>query len=491
MTLVEIVGAKGIGIGIAAVAFQIVLLVLSARAYGRTRRVARSLTAGAWSASARPLPLSRFLVVGPAIPVLLVLGEMIYAVQRSRGTMLQSVMGANSIDTGGLASLGLVQELGAILGGMFGLVLPLPLGAMAAGLAISAHHRRAGLAHAIDLAGRDREAALAWTARPGSSAPTLVAVFLGFVVLGLGPVIAGGISGTWREMQALRDVSRADPAEKIAIYQQAEQVAGTILERGYRIAVGGVVCAAIGAAILLWFASPSRARARVLGRLVPEPSPSGGLAVTGAILAAAAISLFALARPMKRENETPWPSGSANDRLDLETPGLEGPDGLELAPLVGVSTTGLTFDRAPQDAAGMEASLRAYRANFALLHPGEPAPREILFACAPSVGSDRVLAAIEIAHRSGFDGIRFVFESAHQVVRPVIGTVTLRNVTAARASMSADGAMVPAGTESIRLDQTPTCAQLAARVVELRRTGRSVLLPLPPAPADRHQPEQE
>jgi hypothetical protein len=286
-------------------------------------------------------------------------------------------------------------------------------------------------------------------------------------------------------------MTRAAAMAKTAVFAEAQQFAGTLLERGFRLALIGVACSTVGAAFLLWFTSPSRARAQLLGRPVREPPSRGGSVVAGAIFAALAIVLVGLAGPMKRENETPWPPGSANDRLGIETPALNGPDGFELGPLVLVTNNGLSFAGGGPGDASVAAGLRAYRANFPLLHPGEPLPREILLACAPDAGSKHVLAAIEIARRTGYDRAAFVFESARQVVRPFIGNVTLSSVTAARVSIGVDDGSAPAATERVRPEDSSTCAQLAGRVADLRRASRPVILLPLPATIDRHQPGQE
>jgi hypothetical protein len=189
----------------------------------------------------------------------------------------------------------------------------------------------------------------------------------------------------------------------------------------------------------------------------------------------AAVALFLIARPIARENEQPWPPGSPNERLGVATPALDGPDQVDLGPLVAVTEAGLSFERAPQDATGVEGGLRAYRERFSLLHPGEPAPREILLACAPDAKSGRAFAMLEVARRSGYDRAAFILETARTVIRPILGTVVLRDLSAARVSIGAgDGG--PTGTVYVHSDDAPTCAQLAARVVALRKAGVPVVL---------------
>jgi hypothetical protein len=376
---------------------------------------------------------------------------------------------------GTTASAGLRGELGAILAGTLGLALPLVLGAVTVGIAASARRRRLGFGWAIQLLTSDQEAALAWRERPGPTAPALTAVILSFVLFGLGPVIGGAVVGTWRKLEAFDVMTRAAPGAKLAIYTRAQSAAGQIFESGYLAAMVGVVCVAIGAAILAWLTSPTRARRRILGRPAPMPPSSDGGVIGAAALVVAALGLVVVASPMRRENQTPWPNGSATERLGVETVALEGPDPLVLAPMVALTKTGLAFEREATDIAGVGDRLLTYRENFPLLHPGEPTPREVLLACSPEIASERVFAVLETARRSGYDHVRLVFETALTSVRPAIGTVKLRNVTAAQVAIGDEGA-AQAGAQPVRAGDTVTCQQLAVRVVDLRRAGRPVIL---------------
>jgi len=218
-------------------------------------------------------------------------------------------------------------------GCLVGVTLPLLIGSVAVGLAASARRRREGLVWAIELAKRDRPTASAWAACPGSSAHILIAAFLAFILLGLGPVVWAGLSGTWLELRTLSRIASEAPAAKIALFGEAERAAAIMIERGYVGASLGAVCAALGSGLLLWFASPARVRLRILGRPVSEPPPSRAVGVAVVVFLAAG-ALFIVARPMKRENETPWPIGGVNDTLPVETPQLEGPDPLEVGPVV-------------------------------------------------------------------------------------------------------------------------------------------------------------
>ena len=103
---------------------------------------------------------------------------------------------------------GQLGGLSSTIVGSLGVVLPLLLGAVAAALAESARRRGRGLLRAAELASRDRPAAQAWATFPGPCASVLVAVFLAFALLWLGPIIWSAFSGTWHVLRAI-DAGRA------------------------------------------------------------------------------------------------------------------------------------------------------------------------------------------------------------------------------------------------------------------------------------------
>ena len=250
-----------------------------------------------------------------------------------------------------MLSLGLRGELTSAVAGSLGLVLPLLLGAVAAALAESARRRSRGLLRAAVLASRDWPAAQAWATFPGPSAAVLVAVFLAFVFLALGPILWSAFSGIWQLLRVLQ--AGADPSETMTRLEAARLAATRTFEHGHLASSVGAVCAGLGSAFLLWRTSPARARAKLLGRpAVARPSRQGAAA---ALLLVGAGALLALAQPMKRENETPWPPGHAL-ALDwwqrLQTPEIEGPDELVAGPVVKITSGGLSIDGLEEDSDG-------------------------------------------------------------------------------------------------------------------------------------------
>ena len=155
-------GVSAFGLGL-----QLVLLAFAWRAYVRTKRLQRMFVGDDWSAiPASPVP-SRLLELCVAIPPLLVVTGTVLAVQRSRELIIQGVRNADSGAQARMLSAGLQGDLTAIVIGLVGLTLPLLLGGVAAGLAVSARWRREGLVRAAELAERDRPLALAWAECPG------------------------------------------------------------------------------------------------------------------------------------------------------------------------------------------------------------------------------------------------------------------------------------------------------------------------------------
>ena len=177
------------------------------------------------------------------------------------------------------------------------------------------------------------------------------------------------------------------------------------------------------------------------------------------------------------ENDAVRSGRHASGQLGLETPNLDGPDALELAPLVAVTESGLAFDHEPVDQAGLESRLRAYRANFSILHPGDPAPREILLACSPAIPSKRVFAVLETAHLLGFDRARLAFERMHSEAATAAAQRPAR-ISAAQVSIGVDTG-VKAEQRLIRSSDVRTCSQLSEKVVGLRRVGLPVTVVMP------------
>ena len=303
-----------------------------------------------WTAVPEGARPSRLLTLGAVIGPLLILGATILALQRFRGLIVQGIGTSERTGDSATLCLGHEGELTATIAGSLGLVLPLLLGAVAAALAESARRRSRGLLRAAVLASRDRPAAQAWATFPGPSAAVLVAVFLAFVFLALGPILWSAFSGMWRVLRAIDPGLGLDYPERLDFVKAAQLAATRTFEHGHLASSVGAVCAGLGSAFLLWRFSPARARAKILGRpAVARPSRQGAAA---AFLLAGACALLVLAQPMKRENETPWPPGHAPG-LDwfpkTQTPEIDGPDEVVAAPVVKMTSSGQSLDFSTED----------------------------------------------------------------------------------------------------------------------------------------------
>jgi len=182
-------------------------------------------------------------------------------------------------------------------------------------------------------------------------------------------------------------------------------------------------------------------------------------------------ALACVSHHIARDVETAPVSGRGTE-LGIETPHLDGPDEIDLAPLVALSGAGYAFDHEPIVRTTLEPRFQSYRANFAVLHPYEPAPREVLLACSPSVSSDEISSVLDTARRSGFDHARLVFESERS--RSSSYVVDSRHTLSAAWVSLTD--QVGSQPPNIRPAEVQNCAELSERVIALRRAGQMVTL---------------
>lgn len=193
-----------------------------------------------------------------------------------------------------------------------------------------------------------------------------------------------------------------------------------------------------------------------------------------AFLAAVGISIaFALVTRRRHETRDATLGAGSSDGLGIATPNLDGPDDVEIAPLVAIGPpSGLAFDHEPVDRSALELRLQRYKANFSVLHPGEPAPHEVLLACSPSVPSKDIFSILDSARQKGFDRARIVFQLADPPSSP---SRSGPRITAAAVSL-ADQTTSQDGKSSIRVAEVHDCAELSERVIALRRAGQPVAL---------------
>src|SRR5204863_6072607 len=130
------------------------------------------------------------------------------------------------------------------------------------------------------------------------------------------------------------------------IFSEGLDRASGLIDQGFLVARVGVVIAAVIAVYLAWRFSPARARAGVAGAAQPVHGEGlFGLVVAFGIIAAATVG-FRAARPMRAENQLPWPAYAGGERLmwAAGTPDVEGPDDLQRAPVIFMAPNALGLD---------------------------------------------------------------------------------------------------------------------------------------------------
>ena len=297
---------------------------------------------------------------------------------------------------------------------------------------------------------------------------------------GTRPVVTSVYAATLAKIKGFAALAREDPSEKAPTLARLLSEATHTLQDGLVRARIGL---AIGAAIavgLAWSFSPARARARSLGHAEPERLSPVQL-VLPALLAAAAIALYAIAWPMQRENETPWPSFIDGDRLLLQpgtTPDLDGPDQIERAPVMVVTNDGIAVNGDRIQSSQLGEFFQALRDNFQLMEAGAPPDRRLVFACSPAVPVLAVTGALEVAARAGFTRPMFAFTRQEVVDRPLFGHVERIRGSGATVTIVGSRAEAAAGATVLVPAEHPTCAALSSRIVKERRLGRAVALVL-------------
>jgi len=178
-------------------AVELVVLALAGRSLRRQEPLRRRLLAG--DAERGPVPrVPRAFELVAALAPLAVVGLMVAAIQTCRHMVLRGLGDPGQPDNAALMGRGISGEMHAVV---IGLVLTLSvtaLAGLAVALAVSARLRAQGLARALALPPGSPDAA-AWAQYPGPAAGRLLAVIGGFLVLGLGPVLATALrAGTHR-----------------------------------------------------------------------------------------------------------------------------------------------------------------------------------------------------------------------------------------------------------------------------------------------------
>lgn len=458
-----------VGAWLAAVVLAVVALVWASRTLKRAAKIQRAAVLGDWEPAKQTGPLSRMLEMVALGPALLIVGATGFAVERSRNWVLQGVLSTDLGERATLISRGLTGELTSILLGLSCATVPVLMGSLAAAWAVSARFRTASLVRGAALSKSDPDAASHLAAHPGPPTTVILAGTAAFDLLGLAPIAWGAFRATLLKFERFATLAAVEPSLKVASFEEAQVHAGAVLERGFHLAVAGSAVAALLSAVLLWRTSVNHGAAAVR----PQPRGSSALIVGVFTLAGA---FFLLARPMKRENETVWPAGSVQRVFGARTPGLEGPDPVEVGPVLQVAGEQLTLDRQAVDLAELEKRLGAYRDNYALLHPGEAFPARLLLLCSPNAPETSIFEALGTAARVQYRFVTFAFERHTEVARPYLGRLPWSRVSGASARLVKTPVSGEPDTVVVQRGATSTCAALSRRVVVGREQKHAVVL---------------
>jgi heme/copper-type cytochrome/quinol oxidase subunit 4 len=289
----------------------------------------------------------------------------------------------------------------------------------------------------------------------------LIAIAMGFAVSAVLPIACVAAANAARFQSALANASGLDPNAQRDLMATAPDSLRAGLGLAFGISIAGIVVTAIAA--WLW---------------MQRGASAGGPSVASSVVAlSVAVLCVVLSLPMKRENETPWPTGrAAAPALAFQTAQLEGPDPIELGPSVELTPSSLKLERVETSASELATRFQAARSRFDVLHRDAPFTGAWGFACAADTPSARVFKVLAQALRAGYRHPTFLFETRATVQRPWLGAVPLGRVTGAKTTIVADQEPAPAGAIELRAADVKSFADLARRIVGARKSGSSAAL---------------
>jgi hypothetical protein len=198
-------------------------------------------------------------------------------------------------------------------------------------------------------------------------------------------------------------------------------------------------------------------------------------------------ALFLAARPMRAENDLPWPPPAAGDRLlivDPPTPALVGPDPIERAPVVLLFVDRIALDGSACSLDSLQDKLVTLRSNFQLLHPGTFHGSVVIVADG-AVSTAALGAVLKEVHAAEYPHPLFAFTKAETLVRPLLGTLHRVLGSGVRTTLvdpfDAEAAHDDRGGEEgtlVRLTDFPRYEPLARRMLAVRTAGSAVVLKL-------------
>jgi hypothetical protein len=315
------------------------------------------------------------------------------------------------------------------------------------------------------------------TRRPADSPRFAGPLFL--IPIGLVAIVVGSMLWATGLVHGFASIAWTDPETKTARILGALDEGASALRRFAQVSRWTILGLTALAVALI---AAGQRRPRPTG----EPLPAGpGRAATwwaSALALLLAAALWVGARPLRAENQLPWPapqlSGEVLAIATPPTPDLAGPDPIVRAPVIQLMADRLAMDTAPYSLEDLGGPLQTLRTNYQLLHPGERFAGDL-------ITMPRLVSLLWVAHHAGYDALMFIFSKEETTVRPTLGTIRRVLSSAARASLmdasdrEANGGADPEGDHTVlRLSDFKSYEPFARRLVELRRAGRDVVLDL-------------
>jgi hypothetical protein len=436
--------------GLALVAFQLIVLVLAVR---RRRR------------AGRPLSVRLHVIAGLSILLMPILIGL--SVHAARATML----GVDFNSFGGDPS----EKAAALSRGMSGQMSAIPFAVSVIGVALVLWF--AGMLSTLSAPETD--------GRMRSLPPAVL------VIAALGPLAVGVLRWSISLVTAFAAMAGMPPEDKPAFMEHSLDAARAELSSSARASMIAIPILAVVALILI------RARARGGGGEADAVGKADPWWRRWLLASCAAVLLAALlviqARPMAAENETPWPPNLGNQLVYPDgpaTPDLVGPDTARRGTVVELFRDRIMLDRAlVQDFESLELKLGTLRNNYQLLNPGGRYADSALVIVDAQTPRARLIDLLKALRGAWYYHPTLGFVKAETHLRPLLGRIDRTIVTAAQIRLAysddepdaddaddADDASEWKNAAPLRAQDFADYGELARRVVELRRAGKSVLV---------------
>jgi len=302
------------------------------------------------------------------------------------------------------------------------------------------------------------------------------------VGLGLVSIAVGGLQWSISMIQSFAALAGKDPETKPATLLRDLDFARRHLELFARMSRWTIVGLGV-LAIVLTFASAGDARA-----VASAPRNRRLSVITiGALLAA--LALWAAARPLKAENDLPWPTFSPAGDVLMATepapPDLTGPDMLHRAPVIQIFADRLLLDGFEVSLEPSETSFRTLgdmlgtlRINFQLLRPGTPFDGVAVIVVGRQSPPARLTSVLRAVHGADYTHPIFAFPRKESTVRPAFGTLTRILATGAQVTLAGPYDEAAGGEDILRPESFADFDALARRLVALRQSGHAVTVKL-------------